>query len=92
MESRLYTGHVGHQRLTPVGNAFRYSLFFLYLDLAELEQVFAGALALVAGTAELGQFPAFGLLPFRHHCRSIRPCGTRCSGSSVSAPPGRSAC
>jgi DUF1365 family protein len=42
MESCLYTGHVGHQRLTPVGNAFRYSLFFLYLDLAELEQVFAG--------------------------------------------------
>jgi DUF1365 family protein len=41
MQSRIYTGHVGHQRLTPVGNAFRYSLFFLYLDLAELEQVFA---------------------------------------------------
>ena len=42
MESCLYTGQVGHQRLTPVANAFRYSLFFLYLDLAELEQVFAG--------------------------------------------------
>ena len=41
MKSRIYTGHVGHQRLTPVGNAFRYSLFFLYLDLAELETVFA---------------------------------------------------
>jgi DUF1365 family protein len=42
MHSRIYTGHVGHQRLTPVGNAFHYSLFFLYLDLAELDQVFAG--------------------------------------------------
>ena len=42
MESRLYTGQVGHQRLTPVGSGFRYSLFFLYLDLAELETVFAG--------------------------------------------------
>ena len=30
-----------HRRLTPVGNDFRYSLFFLYLDLAELETVFA---------------------------------------------------
>jgi len=40
MESRIYTGHVGHQRLTPVGNSFSYSLFFLYLDLAELETVF----------------------------------------------------
>jgi DUF1365 family protein len=42
MESRIYRGHVGHQRLTPVSNGFRYSLFFLYLDLAELDQVFAG--------------------------------------------------
>jgi len=41
MESRLYTGYVNHQRLTPVGHAFRYSLFLLYLDLAELEHVFA---------------------------------------------------
>jgi len=40
MQSRIYTGHVGHQRLTPVGNAFRYHLFFLYLDLAELENIF----------------------------------------------------
>ena len=41
MESRIYTGHVGHQRLSPVGNSFRYNLFFLYLDLAELDTVFA---------------------------------------------------
>jgi DUF1365 family protein len=41
MESGLYTGQVGHQRLTPVGNAFHYSLFFLYLDLGELDSVFA---------------------------------------------------
>jgi len=42
MESRIYTGHVSHQRLTPMANRFRYSLFFLYLDLAELDLVFAG--------------------------------------------------
>lgn len=42
MQSRIYTGQVGHQRLAPAGNAFHYSLFFLYLDLAELEQVFKG--------------------------------------------------
>jgi len=41
MESCLYTGQVGHRRLTPVGNAFHYSLFFLYIDLAELETIFA---------------------------------------------------
>jgi DUF1365 family protein len=42
MESRLYRGHVGHGRLSPVSHHFRYSLFFLYLDLAELETVFDG--------------------------------------------------
>lgn len=42
MESCLYIGQVGHQRLSPIGNRFRYSLFFLYLDLAELEQLFTG--------------------------------------------------
>lgn len=41
MESCLYTGQVGHQRLAPIDNSFHYSLFFLYLDLAELETVFA---------------------------------------------------
>ncbi len=41
MESRIYTGHVDHQRMAPVGNEFSYSLFFLYLDLTELETVFA---------------------------------------------------
>jgi len=41
MESRIYTGHVGHERLTPVRNGFRYSLVFLYLDLAALDTDFA---------------------------------------------------
>jgi uncharacterized protein len=42
MESRIYTGEVCHQRLTPVAHGFRYSMFFLYLDLAELGSLFAG--------------------------------------------------
>jgi len=41
MESCLYTGRVSHRRTAHAVNEFRYSLFFLYLDLAELEQVFA---------------------------------------------------
>jgi len=41
MESRLYTGRVSHRRTAHAVNEFRYSLFFLYLDLAELERVFA---------------------------------------------------
>ena len=39
--SCLYAGHVQHRRHTPVRNAFRYRLFMLYLDLDEIEQVFA---------------------------------------------------
>lgn len=41
VHSALYTGWVGHRRETPAVNEFRYQLFFLYLDLAELDLVFA---------------------------------------------------
>ena len=41
MQSALYQGWVGHCRTAPVCNAFRYRLFFLYLDLSELDTVFA---------------------------------------------------
>lgn len=40
--SFIYEGHVQHRRIFPVHHAFRYSLFLLYLDLDELETVFAG--------------------------------------------------
>jgi len=42
MNSCLYVGHVGHRRSSPAVNEFRFGLFMLYLDLAELDQVFAG--------------------------------------------------
>jgi hypothetical protein len=42
MESCLYTGWVGHRRTAHAVNEFRYSLFFIYLDLAELDHVFDG--------------------------------------------------
>jgi uncharacterized protein len=38
--SCVYTGTIRHRRLEPVGNAFRYSLFMLYLDLDELPHLF----------------------------------------------------
>lgn len=40
MHSCLYEGRVTHRRFTPVSHSFRYSLFLLYLDLAELDEVF----------------------------------------------------
>ena len=42
LNSCLYHGGIRHRRLQPVKNAFAYSLFMMYLDLGELEEVFRG--------------------------------------------------
>ncbi len=39
MNSRLYTGFVGHARTQPKVNAFRYNAYFIYVDLAELDEL-----------------------------------------------------
>lgn len=40
MQSCLYNGWVRHRRHEPAGHEFRYVLFMMYLDLAELPQLF----------------------------------------------------
>jgi len=40
MQSAIYTGWVRHRRFAPRPHAFQYRLFMMYLDLAELDQVF----------------------------------------------------
>jgi len=42
MHSAIYEGTVRHRRFAPVPNEFTYRLFMLYLDLAELPDVFRG--------------------------------------------------
>lgn len=42
LASCLYEGAVHHRRLEPFEHAFRYRLFCVYLDLDELDHVFAG--------------------------------------------------
>jgi len=42
MHSCLFEGRVSHVRAAPVRHAFGYGLFMAYLDLAELDEVFAG--------------------------------------------------
>lgn len=42
MNSAIYSGQVWHQRLSPKAHAFQYRVFMMYLDLAELDEVFAG--------------------------------------------------
>jgi DUF1365 family protein len=39
MNSAIYRGTIRHRRFTPVENAFRYRLFFMFLDLAEMPAV-----------------------------------------------------
>lgn len=42
MNSALYTGQLRHRRFAPSMHEFRYGLFMLYVDLAELPEVFRG--------------------------------------------------
>jgi len=42
MHSSIFSGQVSHSRKSPLAHAFRYRLFMMYLDLAELDRVFAG--------------------------------------------------
>jgi DUF1365 family protein len=42
MESCLYEGWIRHRRFSPKPHEFRYAMFMLWLDLGELDQVFAG--------------------------------------------------
>ena len=40
MNSAIFEGSVKHRRQNPVAHEFRYSMFMMYLDLAELDSVF----------------------------------------------------
>ena len=41
LHSAIYEGFVRHRRILPKAHEFTYQVFMMYLDLAELEQVFA---------------------------------------------------
>jgi len=56
MNSAIYFGQVRHRRLAPVEHAFSYRMFMLYLDLAELPQVFRGRWLWSARGSALARF------------------------------------
>lgn len=56
LHSALYSGWVRHRRYAPKALAFRYPIFLMYLDLAELEQVFARRWLWSVGRRNLAQF------------------------------------
>lgn len=46
MESCIYRGHLWHRRVTPVEHGFRYALFMMYLDLAEVPRLLRNGVVL----------------------------------------------
>ncbi len=54
--SAIYSGWVRHRRHSPRAHAFTYKLFLLYLDLAELDTVFAGRRFWSIGRRNLAEF------------------------------------
>jgi len=56
LHSCIYEGMVRHRRFAPVENAFRYSLFMMYLDLAELDEVFRDRWLWSVGQPNLASF------------------------------------
>ena len=56
MHSCIYRGNLHHHRYLPKDNQFHYSLFFMFLDLEELEQVFAGRWFWSVGRANVANF------------------------------------
>ncbi len=56
MHSAIYRGSLDHRRFLPRAHAFRYPLFLMYLDLAELGTVFRGRWLWSASRVALARF------------------------------------
>lgn len=54
--SGLYTGWIRHRRYSPHAHTFTYKLFLAYLDLSEIDQVFAGRWLWSAGRRNVAEF------------------------------------
>lgn len=56
MKSAIYKGTIRHRRYAPRVHAFRYRCFFMYLDLAEIDSVFAQSPLWSRGRFALARF------------------------------------
>jgi hypothetical protein len=56
LQSCIYRGTVRHARHRPISHKFNYRLFLLYLDLSEIDRVFAGRLLWSARRPALARF------------------------------------
>jgi uncharacterized protein len=63
VESAIYRGRVRHRRFHPRAHAFAYTIFQLYLDLAELDTVFRGRWLWSVNRANIASFHEQDYLP-----------------------------
>lgn len=56
MKSAIYKGTIRHRRYAPRAHTFRYRCFFIYLDLAEIDRVFAQSPLWSCGRFALARF------------------------------------
>ena len=63
MHSCIYNGSVRHRRHEPAGHQFRYELFMMYLDLAELPHLFDRYWCWSARASGAGAVPTLRLSP-----------------------------
>ncbi len=56
MKSCIYKGELYHHRYLPRENKFTYTVFFMFLDLEELEHVFDGRWLWSVGRANVANF------------------------------------
>lgn len=91
LRSAIYTGWVRHRRFMPRALQFRYRLFLMYVDLSELDQVFARRWLWSVGRANLAQFRRSDYLAMRI-CHWTRRYATACRHTPASAPKARFGC
>lgn len=88
MNSALYSGWVGHQRLQPRVHRFRYRIGMLYLDLAEQAQLFK--LSALAGSSRWAAF-SFAETDYLPHLTKqgmpLAEAVRQCLGEALSAVP-----
>ena len=88
MHSAIYSGWLRHRRFAPREHAFRYRLFLVYLDLAEIDSRFQGPLAVGHGTLGARALSSRG--PLRRSGRPARPGGAHARRRTHWHPPRRS--
>lgn len=88
MHSALYIGRLRHRRHAPRQHAFEYRLAYVWLDLAELEQVFKGRWLWSVGKPNLAWFRRADYLgdPAVPLARAVRELVSRETGSAPTGP------